>query len=244
MSTTVAPHLPPMHASERWLLRACLLLPLAALVLFFWRAHAGHCLAQPGAGHGWHRLGQLRRAARHARRVEALANSLLLGAVTTAITLVLAFVVASGAHLHAGPPLCGRGRWPCPCWRPRWCWGWASSFCWGATASWGKMLGVRPEIYGFWGLLTQTFSMLPQAVLIVRTALRQGDARQYDAAEVLGATPWRQFCDITLPQARYGLLERGLVVFTITITDLATPWSLAATLPCWPPRSTTRSAGR
>ena len=56
------------------------------------------------------------------------------------------------------------------------------------------------------------------AVLLgkLRTALRQGDARQYDAAEVLGATPWRQFCDITLPQARYGLLSAGFVVFTIT----------------------------
>ncbi|HEY0200988.1 MAG TPA: ABC transporter permease subunit, partial [Burkholderiaceae bacterium] len=56
-------------------------------------------------------------------------------------------------------------------------------------------------------------------VLIVRTALRHGDTRQFDAAEVLGATPWRQFADITLPQARYGLLSATFVVFTITITD-------------------------
>ena len=57
MSTAApAAHLPPMHASERWLLRACLLLPLAALVLFFgapmlaigWRS-----LVQDTGGIGW-----------------------------------------------------------------------------------------------------------------------------------------------------------------------------------------------
>ena len=56
MSTTVAPQLPPMHASERWLLRACLLLPLAALVLFFgvpMLAIAWRSLVQDTGGIGW-----------------------------------------------------------------------------------------------------------------------------------------------------------------------------------------------
>ena len=221
MSTTAAPHLPPMHASERWLLRACLLLPLAALVLFFgvpMLAIAWRSLVQDTGGIGWGNYAALLDTPGVWR---ALANSLLLGAVTTAVTLVLAFVVAFGLE-RTGMP--GRrfvaGALALPMLAPSLVLGLGLIFLLGRNGIVGKMLGVRPEIYGFWGLLiADVLYALPQAVLIVRTALRQGDARQYDAAEVLGATPWRQFCDITLPQARYGLLSAGFVVFTITITD-------------------------
>lgn len=49
-----------------------------------------------------------------------------------------------------------------------------------------------------------------------RVTLRQSDTRQYEAANVLGATDWRQFLDITLPGVRYGILSAAFVVFTIT----------------------------
>lgn len=84
----------------------------------------------------------------------------------------------------------------------------------------GNMLGVRLDIYGFWGLLiANVLYALPQAILIIRATLRHSDARQYEAANVLGAADWRQFLDITLPGVRYGLLSAAFVVFTITITD-------------------------
>ena len=222
MSTTAAPHLPPMHASERWLLRACLLLPLAALVLFFgvpMLAIAWRSLVQDTGGIGWGNYAALLDTPGVWR---ALANSLLLGAVTTAVTLVLAFVVAFGLE-RTGMP--GRrfvaGALALPMLAPSLVLGLGLIFLLGRNGIVGKMLGVRPEIYGFWGLLiADVLYALPQAVLIVRTALRQGDARQYDAAEVLGATPWRQFCDITLPQARYGLLSAGFVVFTLSLIHI------------------------
>ncbi len=50
-------------------------------------------------------------------------------------------------------------------------------------------------------------------------ALRNADARYYDAAEVMGAPGWRQFFDITLPNAKFGLLSAGFIVFALTITD-------------------------
>ena len=220
-TNTAAPHLPPMQASERWLLRACLLLPLATLVLFFgvpMLAIAWRSLVQDTGGIGWGNYAALLDTPGVWR---ALANSLLLGAVTTAVTLVLAFVVAFGLERTCMP---GRrfvaGALALPMLAPSLVLGLGLIFLLGRNGIVGKLLGVRPEIYGFWGLLiADVLYALPQAVLIVRTALRQGDARQYDAAEVLGATPWRQFCDITLPQARYGLLSAGFVVFTITITD-------------------------
>ncbi|WP_436176641.1 ABC transporter permease subunit [Acidovorax sp. LjRoot66] len=213
--------LPPMSAGERWLLRACLWLPLAALVLFFgipmlsiaWRS-----FMQDSGGIGWGNYAALLDTPGVWR---ALSNSLLLGAVTTAVTLLLAFVVAYGMERTCMP---GRNfvgmALALPMLAPSLVLGLGLIFLLGRNGIVGKMLGVRPDIYGFWGLLiADVLYALPQAVLIVRTSLRQGDARQYDAAEVLGATPWRQFRDITLPQARYGLLSAAFVVFTITITD-------------------------
>ena len=213
--------LPPMSAGERWLLRACLWLPLAALVLFFgipmlsiaWRS-----VVQDSGGIGWGNYAALLDTPGVWR---ALSNSLLLGAVTTAVTLLLAFVVAYGMERTCMP---GRNfvgmALALPMLAPSLVLGLGLIFLLGRNGIVGKMLGVRPQIYGFWGLLiADVLYALPQAVLIVRTALRQGDARQHDAAEVLGATPWRQFRDITLPQARYGLLSAAFVVFTITITD-------------------------
>ncbi|KRC27925.1 ABC transporter permease [Acidovorax sp. Root217] len=213
--------LPPMSAGERWLLRACLWLPLAALVLFFgipmlsiaWRS-----AMQDSGGIGWGNYAALLDTPGVWR---ALSNSLLLGLVTTAVTLLLAFVVAYGMERTCMP---GRNfvgmALALPMLAPSLVLGLGLIFLLGRNGIVGKMLGMRPDIYGFWGLLiADVLYALPQAVLIVRTSLRQGDARQYDAAEVLGATPWRQFRDITLPQARYGLLSAAFVVFTITITD-------------------------
>ena len=210
-----------MAVSDRWLLRACLGLPLVALVLFFvfpmlsiaWRS-----VMQDTGGIGFGNYLALMDTPGVWR---ALANSLLLGVVATVITLVLAFVLAYGlerTHMR------GQGfvtvMLALPMLAPSLVLGLGLIFLLGRNGIIAKSFGVQPEIYGFWGLLiADVLYALPQAVLIVRAALRHGDARQYDAAEVLGATPWQQFTDITLPHARYGLLSAAFVVFTITITD-------------------------
>ncbi|MCU4118318.1 ABC transporter permease subunit [Variovorax sp. N23] len=212
----------PMQAADRWLLRACLWLPLAALVMFFgvpmlgiaWRS-----LVQDGTGGIG--LGNYAALLDTPGVWRALFNSLLLGGSTTLVTLLLAFVVAYGIERTRMP---GRSftaiGMTLPVLAPSLVLGLGLIFLLGRNGVVGKALGIRPEIYGFWGLLVaDVLYALPQAVLILRTALRHGDARQYDAAEVLGATPWRQFVDITLPGVRYGLLSAGFVVFTVTITD-------------------------
>lgn len=212
----------PMTPADRWLLRLCLWLPLASLVLFFavpmlgiaWRS-----LMQDGAGGIG--LGNYAALLDTPGVWRALYNSLRLGVSVTVLTLLLAFVVAYGLERTRMP---GRAftaiGMTLPVLAPSLVLGLGLIFLLGRNGLIGKALGVRPEIYGFWGLLiADVLYALPQAVLILRTALRHGDARQYDAAEVLGATPWRQFVDITLPGARYGLLSAGFVVFTVTITD-------------------------
>src|SRR5690606_7438311 len=79
---------------------------------------------------------------------------------------------------------------------------------------------LAPSLVPGWGLLiSDVFYALPQAIMIIQAALRNADARYYDAATVMGATPRQQFFDITLPNCKFGLLSAAFVVFTITITD-------------------------
>lgn len=208
-------------APDRWLLRACLALPLAALLLFFvmpmgfiaWRS-----VMQEGGGIGlanyaalWDTPGVWK----------ATLNSLRMGVTTTLITVGLAFVLAYGLERT-----CMRMQrfvsfaLTLPMLAPSLVLSLGLIFILGRNGIIGKTFGIRPEIYGFWGLVVaNVLYALPQGVMILRAALRCADARQYDAAEVLGATPWRQFRDITLPSMRYGLLSALFVVFTITITD-------------------------
>ncbi|WP_238996385.1 ABC transporter permease subunit [Pluralibacter gergoviae] len=151
----------------------------------------------------------------------ALGNSLLLGTATTLITLLLGFIVAYGLQFTAMPAK----RFiafatALPVLAPSLVLGLGLIFLLGRNGIVGNMLGVRLDIYGFHGLLiADVLYALPQAVLIIQAALRHSDARQYEAAGVLGAGGWRQFLDITLPGVRFGLMSAGFVVFTITITD-------------------------
>ena len=58
---------------------------------------------------------------------------------------------------------------------------------------------------------------------IITTALAISDARLYEAAEALRASPRRTFWTVTFPGARYGLISAVFVVFTLVITDFGVP---------------------
>ncbi len=76
------------------------------------------------------------------------------------------------------------------------------------------------SIYGPIGIvLGEAFYTFPHALLILLTALAVADARLYEAAETLGASRLRRLLTVTLPNARYGLISAGLVVFTLAMTD-------------------------
>ncbi len=76
------------------------------------------------------------------------------------------------------------------------------------------------SIYGPIGIiLGSVFWTFPHALMILLTALSQADARQYEAAQSLKASPWRTFWTVTIPSARYGLVSAAFVVFTLVITD-------------------------
>ncbi|MFZ4709830.1 MAG: putative 2-aminoethylphosphonate ABC transporter permease subunit [Zwartia sp.] len=79
-------------------------------------------------------------------------------------------------------------------------------------------------IYGPLGIvIAQVFYCFPHALMILVVALGMADARHYEAARVLGASPFRTFTTVTLPGSKYGLISAGFVVFTLAITDFGIP---------------------
>ncbi len=89
----------------------------------------------------------------------------------------------------------------------------------------GAMQGLGiAQIYGAPGIvLAECFAVFPHALMILITALGAADGRLYEAAAAMGTRPWRRFCTITLPGAKYGLISAALVSFTLVVTDFGIP---------------------
>jgi iron(III) transport system permease protein len=76
------------------------------------------------------------------------------------------------------------------------------------------------SIYGPIGIvIAQVFYCFPHAMIIIVTALRLADARLYEAASALGTPQGRVFRTVTLPGAKFGLINAAFVVFTLVVTD-------------------------
>lgn len=206
---------------DRWLLRLCVWVPLAALVLFFalpmlaviWRSFVLDT-GEAGFGNYIELVGS-------PGLLTATVNSLVLGVATTVVTIALALTVAYGLERT-----CMKGKrfarmaLSLPVLAPSLVLGLGILFLLGRNGLVGRMLGIRMDIYGFWGLfLSDILFALPEAVLILRTALLRSDVRLSEAATVLGASSWRKVVDITIPEVRYSLLSAALVVFSLTMTD-------------------------
>lgn len=216
-----APARPRPSAQARLLFWVSMVVPLSGLALFFLYPLAivvrrsltegdgtlgfGNYLQVLGMGHVW----------------GVLWNSLVMSGLTTLICLVLGFVIAYALQ-RTKLPL----RWlislalVLPMLAPSLVQALGLIFLFGRNGLVNQWTGWGIQIYGLPGLvISNAMYALPQAVMILSAALRHSDTRQYDAALVLGASPWRRFVDITLPGARFGLLSAGFVCFTVTITD-------------------------
>jgi len=215
------PRRPRMTPADRLLLAVCIVVPLAGLALFFVYPLATVALKSLTLADGSLGAGNYLAILSSPGIAAATVNSVVLSLATTLICLVLGFAIAFALQRTAL-----RGRTlvavalALPMLAPSLVQGLGILFILGRNGLIHKWTGLPVDAYGFSGLLiSDVFYALPQAVLILEAALRQSDARYYDAAEVMGASRWRQFFDITLPNARFGLLSAGFVVFTVTITD-------------------------
>jgi iron(III) transport system permease protein len=148
-------------------------------------------------------------------------NSLVMSTITTVLCVVLGFAIAYALQRTTiiGQRLIAIAL-VLPLLAPSLVQALGLLFLFGRNGLVTQYTGWNIQIYGLWGLvISNSMFALPQAVMIIQASLRHSDVRSYDAALVLGASNWRRFVDITLPNAKFGLLSAAFVVFTVTITD-------------------------
>lgn len=206
---------------EQWLVWVCVAIPTLALILFFgyplltifWQSFIQF--------DGTMGLDNYASITSTPGLITAGVNSMVISVSTTLICLALGFPIAYALERSA---IMGKS-WVrlsllLPLLAPSLVQGLGLLFLLGRNGLLYRWTGIEQNIYGYWGLLlSDVFYALPQAIMIIQAALRNADARYYDAASVMGATPAQQFFHITLPNCKFGLLSAGFVVFTITITD-------------------------
>jgi iron(III) transport system permease protein len=151
-------------------------------------------------------------------------NSLNVALITTAITVPLAFVFAYALTRSCIP---AKGLFKTiamvPILVPSLLPGIALVYLFGTQ---GMIRGLMfgHDIYGPIGIvIAEVFFTFPHALIIVLTALSVADARLYEAALALRASPPRIFWTVTLPGVRYGLISAAFVVFTLAFTDFGAP---------------------
>ena len=93
-------------------------------------------------------------------------------------------------------------------------------FAFGAfNASIGRMFGISLRT-GFGTLLLAHITFdVPYVILSVMPRLNQLDPNLYEAAMDLGATPWRAFRKVVLPELMPGIVSGALLAFTMSVDD-------------------------
>ena len=83
-----------------------------------------------------------------------------------------------------------------------------------------SLLGIRSDIYGFWGLLlTQTLSFFPVGYLMLTNLLQNIDPSIEEASQALGASRLKVFLTVTLPLMVPGLANAALLIFIQSLAD-------------------------
>ena len=155
----------------------------------------------------------------------SIGNSLFVSLVSMIITVALAFVYAYGLTRTL---MRWRGLFRVvamlPLFAPSLVQALAFIYFFGNNGIVTHTTGVNVGIYGAKGIVAaEVFYCFPHALLILVAALSATDARLYDAARTLGASPLKTFLTVTLPGVKFGLVSACFVVFTLVITDFGAP---------------------
>ncbi len=154
----------------------------------------------------------------------SIGNSLFIASLTTVITVSIAFTFAY-ALSRSCMPLKGlfHSITMIPILVPSLLPGIALVYLFGNQGML-KELMFGHSIYGPIGIvIAEVFFTLPHAIIILLTSLSIADARMYEAAVALRASPLKIFFTVTIPGCRYGLVSAAFVVFTLAITDFGAP---------------------
>ena len=155
----------------------------------------------------------------------SITNSLLVSALSMVVTVTLAFGYAY-ALTRTLMPARGTLRVAAmlPLFAPSLVQALGLIYVFGNNGLITRTTGFNVGIYGAKGIvLAEVFYCFPHALLILAAALSATDARLYDAARTLGASPLKTFVTVTLPGVKYGLVSACFVVFTLAITDFGAP---------------------
>ena len=155
----------------------------------------------------------------------SITNSLSVSAASMVLTVTLAFVYAY-ALARTWMPAKGLFRVVAmlPIFAPSLVQGFAFIYVFGNNGIFTRLTDINVGIYGAKGIIfAEVFYCFPHALLILVAALSATDARLYDAAKTLGASPFKTFVTVTLPGVKYGLVGACFVVFTTVITDFGIP---------------------
>jgi iron(III) transport system permease protein len=156
------------------------------------------------------------------RTLELVVRSLVF---TAAVTVTAAVIGVSAAWITFRIDLRGRRLWTVlvtlPLVIPSYVIALTLISFFGTGGLFADLTGVGlPAVSGFWGAwLALTLSTYPYVFLITRTALRRVDPAYEEAARGLGASAWRAFRTVVLPQLRPSIAAGSLLVALYTLSD-------------------------
>ncbi len=103
-------------------------------------------------------------------------------------------------------------------------------FAFGAfNATIGNFFGITLKM-GFGTLLLAHITFdVPYVILSVLPRLNQLDPNLYEAALDLGASPWRAFTKVVLPELSPGIINGAVLAFTMSVDDFVVSYFTAGT---------------
>lgn len=157
--------------------------------------------------------------------VPSLTNSLKSAGLATAITVALAYFLAVCVERV---DLKWKGFFSVvfilPMLIPSISHGMSLVFLFGNNGILTNLFGFQAGIYGLRGIVVgSVMYAFPVAYLMLADIMRYQDGSPYEAADVLGIPPARQFARITLPYLRKPLISVVFATFTMIITDYGVP---------------------
>ena len=157
--------------------------------------------------------------------LESLKNSVLVTLTATAVSLVLALVLAwCIARSGLGKKGALSQLLALPMLIPSISHGMGLIVLFGANGVLTNLLGLNTSIYGFWGIVIgSVMYSFPVAFLMLLDVYQYEDYTVYESAQVLGIPKIRQFLSITLPYLRKPMISVMFATFTLIFTDYGVP---------------------
>ncbi|HEY3684957.1 MAG TPA: iron ABC transporter permease [Streptosporangiaceae bacterium] len=160
-----------------------------------------------------------------------IVNSLLLAALTTVFSVVLAVVLSVllvRVRVPGGRVMGGLLMWPIYISPLVLAFGWIIVYgpAGYVTSAVGHLIGAEEpwNLYSIFGMaLTSTVALTPIAYLYCSNALRMADSSLEHAARTCGAGPLRVIRSVILPMMRPPIMYSALLIFTASLEELSIP---------------------